>query len=255
MRILAIETATDVCSVAILDGEDVVAELMTARPRSHAEFLVPMVDQSLRLAKLHAEDLDTIAVSMGPGSYTGLRIGVSAAKGLAFSTGADLVGVPSLEALAVGAAVHIPAGEHILTAFGARRDEVYVALWQVQQDVGESGPTKVTRVLAEAALPVAELGDRISGVKGVLNIAEAGTTNLRDVLKDARQLETWGEADRRSVEIRHLAIVPAGRFVGLLGRERLAREGPADLASFEPFYLKEFVARTQEKTIFERLPF
>ncbi|MEO1077246.1 MAG: tRNA (adenosine(37)-N6)-threonylcarbamoyltransferase complex dimerization subunit type 1 TsaB, partial [Bacteroidota bacterium] len=100
MLTLGIETATDVCSVALLEDDAVLAEASLRLPRQHAARLMPLVRDVLAHTGRATTDLDLVSVSEGPGSYTGLRIGVSTAKGLCLATGAALVGVGSLDALA-----------------------------------------------------------------------------------------------------------------------------------------------------------
>jgi len=125
-RILAIETATRVMSVAILEGPRVVAELSTEGARVHSERLLPGIDTVLAEAGLGLEDLDAIAVSTGPGSFTGLRIAIATAKGLAFGAGPPLVGVSTLAALARAAR---GAGGPVAALLDARRGELYAGVW------------------------------------------------------------------------------------------------------------------------------
>ncbi len=123
--LLAIETATDVCAVALLDGERIVASRQTDVPRAHAARLAPMIAEVLADAALRAADLATVAVSVGPGSFTGLRIGIGTATGLCLATGAALVAVPTLDALVV-AARDAGVNGHLVAVLPSRRGEVYV---------------------------------------------------------------------------------------------------------------------------------
>jgi tRNA threonylcarbamoyl adenosine modification protein YeaZ len=108
MRVLALETAFDVCGAAIVT-EDVIEAVEDQRvPQRHNQVLAPMVDQMLAEAGYKFSDLDGIAVSAGPGSYTGLRIGMSYAKGLAFGTGLPIIPVPSLPVLLEGERIDAP---------------------------------------------------------------------------------------------------------------------------------------------------
>lgn len=246
MRILAIETATDRCGVALVEDGQLVSELLLTRPRSHAEFLVPMTEQALALGRVEARDLQAVAVSMGPGSYTGLRIGVSTAKGLAFGAGAALIGVPSLLALARSVAAHARVGDIVLCAFSARRQEVYAALYQVMVPLEGSGPSQVVSILDAAAVPVAELPGWLPRIEAPLWIAGDGADSIVSALK---------EDDRQDLSVRRSELLPSAAAVAMVGQELMETQGPADLAAFEPFYLKEFVARKPKRTIFDRLPF
>src|SRR5438445_3979806 len=125
MRMLAIETATPTQSVALLDDDRLLAEESYDAKGSRGGLLLPTVDHVLRKAGVAAKDLDAVAVSIGPGSFTGLRVGLATAKGLALGTGATVVGVSTLEALA--AAYEPAAALVICTLLDASPAEVYLS--------------------------------------------------------------------------------------------------------------------------------
>jgi tRNA threonylcarbamoyladenosine biosynthesis protein TsaB len=100
MKILAVDTATKSCSVAIIDAGSLSAELTTQSDQTHSKHLMQRIDAVLGMADLSAVDLDGLAVTLGPGSFTGLRIGISTIKGLAYALGKPVVGISSLNALA-----------------------------------------------------------------------------------------------------------------------------------------------------------
>jgi tRNA threonylcarbamoyl adenosine modification protein YeaZ len=108
MRVLALETAFDVCGAAIVTEDGVEAVKDQRVPQRHNQVLAPMVDQLLKEAGFAFSDLDALALSAGPGSYTGLRIGMSYAKGLAFGTGLPIIPVPSLPVLLEGEGIDTP---------------------------------------------------------------------------------------------------------------------------------------------------
>ncbi|MEM8601969.1 MAG: tRNA (adenosine(37)-N6)-threonylcarbamoyltransferase complex dimerization subunit type 1 TsaB [Bacteroidota bacterium] len=234
MLTLGIETATDVCSVALLDGDALLAEASLRLPRQHAARLVPLVRDVLAHTGRAATDLDLVAVSEGPGSYTGLRIGVSTAKGLAIAADARLVGVPSLEALACQAAPLAQPGDRIAVAFPSRRGEVYAAGFVVspEHDIASlpgAGPTAI--VLDEAAAWWPD-----SDAAATTWLLGPAAPQLGAAL--ARPLTRLLDAAR---------FAPSAALVARLGRERAYdAHGDAwrteDVASFEPSYLKEFVA-------------
>ena len=99
--ILHIETSTEICSVAVSEDAQVIFELENREGHTHATHLAPYVEEAVRFAESHAIPLDAVAVSSGPGSYTGLRIGVSTAKGVAYGKGIPLIEVPTLKLLSV----------------------------------------------------------------------------------------------------------------------------------------------------------
>lgn len=100
MQLLAIETATDICSVAFVQNNTVLSEVNIYEPRRHAELLAPAIEDQSKRHSIQFSDLDAVAVSIGPGSFTGLRIGLSIAKGLIFGTDIQLIAVPTLLASA-----------------------------------------------------------------------------------------------------------------------------------------------------------
>ena len=101
-NILLIETATDACSAAITDGNGIISSYRTSEPKSQASGLAPMIQKVMNEAGLSAKELSAVAVSSGPGSYTGLRVGVSTAKGICFGAGLPLIAVETLEILVCG---------------------------------------------------------------------------------------------------------------------------------------------------------
>lgn len=126
MNILALETSALTASVAVLSGGRVAAEISLTTGLTHSQTLMPMVDFCLNWAKLAPADIGLYAVTSGPGSFTGLRIGVAAAKALAYACGKKCVGVPTLLALA-----HNIAGDGLIAPImDARRGQVYCALYE-----------------------------------------------------------------------------------------------------------------------------
>jgi tRNA threonylcarbamoyladenosine biosynthesis protein TsaB len=120
--LLALDTALEACSVAILQDGRVVAARSEPMPRGHQERLAPLIDEMMREAGLEFTALDRIGVTVGPGSFTGLRVGLAFAKGLSFALGRTVVGVGSLEALAASAG----SDGFVAAVIDARRDQVYV---------------------------------------------------------------------------------------------------------------------------------
>ena len=129
--ILLIETATDTCSAAITDGFRIISACRTSVPKSQASGLAPMIQTVMNEAGISANGLSAVAVSSGPGSYTGLRVGVSTAKGICFGAGLPLIAVETLEILACGVLKEAEntADTLIVPMIDARRMEVYTALY------------------------------------------------------------------------------------------------------------------------------
>lgn len=221
--ILALETATDVCSVALADaqGETVaVAEVMG--PRRHAAALAPLIQDVLRQAGCRPDQITAVAVSAGPGSYTGLRIGTSTAKGFCFASGAALVAVPTLDALAEPARALLRAGDLLVAALPSRRDEAYVAAYDAGHPAACWGP---------AAVAVEELASRLPEVPGRLYVAGPAAER---VLPHLRATPTPLPA---------ALVRPRAEHVARLAAARLAEGLVEDAAAFEPTYLTAFEPR------------
>lgn len=131
--ILNIETSTSVCSVALTSEGAILQHLEDFQGRNHAVLLSGFIKEALDHLRRHEMRLDAVAVSIGPGSYTGLRIGLSEAKGLAYSLGIPLIGVPTLELMAVGVMFghELPDGVVFAPMIDARRMEVYTAVYDI----------------------------------------------------------------------------------------------------------------------------
>src|SRR5260221_474677 len=134
-NILGLDTATGVASLALISNGEVVGKIDRALP-SHGAAIPAIVDELVQTAGLSIRDLNAIAVGIGPGSYTGLRIGLSYAKGIALATGCAVVGVPSFDAIALAAwqSADVKLGTSICVIFDARRHEVYAALYRVKNN-------------------------------------------------------------------------------------------------------------------------
>lgn len=152
MIILAIESSALTASVAVCDGERLLGEYTLNNGNTHSETLLPMVESLLKFLDLTVADIDLFAVTAGPGSFTGVRIGVSTMKGLAFATQKPCVGVSTLEALAYN--LPIPNGL-ICPVMNARRKQVYTALFR------ESNGSMV-RLMPDSAIAITELDELLS---------------------------------------------------------------------------------------------
>jgi tRNA threonylcarbamoyladenosine biosynthesis protein TsaB len=143
MRILAVDTATTGCSVALTDGERLLAEINLASTQTHSRHLVGMIRDACRLAELAVGGVDAYAVVKGPGSFTGLRIGVSTVKGLSEAAGRPIIGISALQTLAEQAAASTPL---VCPLIDARRGEVYFSTYRVIDAVlAERHPEDVRR--------------------------------------------------------------------------------------------------------------
>jgi len=227
MTVLGIETATTVCAAAIGRDGNIVVEATLDEKYVHAEKLLTLIQDVLRRTEVTVSALDGIMVSIGPGSFTGLRIGLSVAKGLTYATGVPLVAVPTLQALAQrafdGGAVE--ENELLLAALDARRDEVYSQLFSVAH-------THIVPIRDVQSMMVASLGDEI-GDRPVVITGNA-TRKLNSLM--ARKAMT------RFVP-HDLARCSAASVVHV-GEKLLAGGMKEDPVTLEPRYMKEFFFHT-----------
>jgi tRNA threonylcarbamoyladenosine biosynthesis protein TsaB len=151
--LLAVDTATESCGVAIMVDGRVRAALRLSHGQTHARFLMQAVDSALMLSRMTLSDIDVFAATRGPGSFTGLRIGISTVKGLAFGMGKPIVGVSSLEVLAHQA---IGCAPLVCVMLDARRSEVYWCFYKQRHDF-------LSPITDEQVGPVKELLDRLDG--------------------------------------------------------------------------------------------
>ena len=131
MKLLAIDSACKSAGVALFENETLLYEVQLHQTFTHSETLLPLCVQALQMTHLSLTDLDAFAVNLGPGSFTGLRIGLAAVKGLCFSQQKPCIGVSTLEALAY----HVPLEGSLLCALDARRNEVYYACFERKQGI------------------------------------------------------------------------------------------------------------------------
>ncbi|MBO4671135.1 MAG: tRNA (adenosine(37)-N6)-threonylcarbamoyltransferase complex dimerization subunit type 1 TsaB [Bacteroidales bacterium] len=223
-RIILIETSTSLCSTALVEGDGITAVRKSDTPRAHASMTAPFVARMLEERGLRVADCDAVCLSMGPGSYTGLRVGSSTAKGLCFGGGIPLLAVSTLDVLVAQArAAGLPEGcRYIVPMIDARRMEVYTALY-----------TAAGERLTEIEPVVVESGGSFSAtLDGVLFIGD-GVAKCEEVLAgDGRWL-------RQECPTAEAMMAPA--------LEEFRAGHFRDTAYFEPFYLKDFVATTGKK--------
>ena len=180
MKILAIDSSAISAGCAIVDGENVIAESFVRVGLTHSETLLPMVSNTLANAKLTAEDIDCYAVSSGPGSFTGIRIGVAAVKGMAFASSTPCVGVSTLEAIAWNC---MASSGIVCAAMDARRQQVYNALFAFEGQ-------KITRLCDDRAISIEELTAELkNGHKTVWLVGDGALLcyeSMKDKLPDVR---------------------------------------------------------------------
>jgi tRNA threonylcarbamoyladenosine biosynthesis protein TsaB len=217
MRILGLDTATRCASVGLLIDGTVVVEESHIADGSHAVSLLPLIDGVLTRAGCSARDLDAVAVSSGPGSFTGLRVAMSVAKGLACGTGLRVVGVPTLEALARSVVAHPGV---ICALLDARKGELYAACFEAE-DGG------VRRLSADALLTPQQL---IALLPMPCVIVGDAVDSYGDFLRT--------HLGAPATVLPFPSYGPRGGVVAALGWERIRAGEGEDLPSLEPSYVR-----------------
>ncbi len=235
--ILAIETGTDICSVALVRDGELLALRESDEERNHAKKIAVFVDELLRESGVAADDLDAVAVSKGPGSYTGLRIGVSFAKGLCYGQNIPLVAVGSLDSLVEVAREDYEAGildvenwdrALLCPMIDARRMEVYTQTFDAE---GVAQSEVEAKIIDGASFSAERTSDYPFVIFG------SGAAKCAEVLGGAIFIE----------------VVPSARGMARLAERAFVEGKTEDVAYFEPFYLKDFVVGTAKKSLLERV--
>ena len=232
--ILSIETGTDICSVALANDGELMALRESDEGRDHAKKVALFVDELLRETGVQPSDLDAIAVGKGPGSYTGLRIGVSFAKGMCYALNIPLISVGSLDALTEVAREDFDAGiidledvewpsAHLCPMVDARRMEVYAQVFDTE---GKALSDVVAEVVTDESFAQWR-------AHGKFVIFGNGAAKCAEVLKDAICV----------------SVAPSARGIVRLAEEAFNAGRFEDLAYFEPFYLKEFLVIPSKKRL------
>jgi len=236
VNILALETSAKAVSCAVVRDGALIASAFQATGLTHSRTLMPMVETMLQNSELSLTDMDAVAVAIGPGSFTGLRIGVSAAKGLAWALGKPCVAVSTLEAMSRNAACWQGL---VVCAMDARRNQVYNALF-------EANPGGFTRLSEDRAISLAELADELTGEsRPILVVGDGAHLALN-------HLQNVGIPCRPAPPG---LVLQSAVGVGLVAHEMLLRGETVSAQELRPNYLRlsqaerERLARGQSITI------
>ena len=224
--ILSIETATPVCSVALHSEGNLLGEFRLLRDKSHSGKLAVIIDQLVKNSGYSLSDLSAVALSEGPGSYTGLRIGASTAKGLCYGLNAKLIAINSLTAMAAQVKNYISENDLLVPMFDARRMEVYAqVLTKELKVIKDTAPVVIDHESFSDLLSTNSIfifGDGAEKCKGVI-------THCNALFIDE--------------------ITPSASTIGKLAFEKFLKNEFVDVAYFEPFYLKEYKAGTPKALV------
>ncbi|MBW2038286.1 MAG: tRNA (adenosine(37)-N6)-threonylcarbamoyltransferase complex dimerization subunit type 1 TsaB [Deltaproteobacteria bacterium] len=219
MMILGIDTSTSCGSLGLIDGDQVVAEYNLNREETHSARLIPSIQVLLKGAKLDIKDVDGLAVSLGPGSFTGLRVGLSTVKGLALAAEKPVVGVPTLDALAH----NLPFTPYLICPFlDARRGEVYTALYK------DEGGGRVKRLTPYQVLSPSIMLEEIPPKETIF---------LGDGVRVYGELIKERLGERAFFAPPHLRFL-RGTMVAELGLQRIMEGERDDISSLVPIYVR-----------------
>lgn len=216
--LLAFETSAKAASVALFDGEKLLGESYQNTGLTHSQTLLLMAEDLMKNCGISAKDLTGVAVAAGPGSFTGVRIGVSAAKGLSWGREIPCWGVSTLESMALGLGIQ---EGYILPTMDARRAQVYTALFSVKNGA-------ITRILEDQAIAIAELKEKLPADKPIFLVGD-GSTLTYHTLKE---------------EIPSLVMPPEHKMhqrsvgVGLAALAAISRGEAGDGETLAPNYLR-----------------
>ncbi len=231
MKILNIESATAICSVAISESGELRHQVQTEAPYQHTSKITLLIEACTKASGIALEDLDAIAVSMGPGSYTALRVGLSTAKGICFALQKPMIGVSTLKALAEGVRkTLVPADDLvnilICPMIDARRMEVYTSLYDV--DLRAQGPDEAKIIDENSYQTFFELGKKII-------FTGDGSEKCESVIHNTHA-------------VFHNGLASASNMVPL-AEDAFTRNDFLDVAYAEPFYLKPPNITTPKKLL------
>jgi tRNA threonylcarbamoyladenosine biosynthesis protein TsaB len=232
-KILCIDTATDICTVSVFENKKCIAIRNSTEDRSHAVQLAVYIESILKETNMQVCNLDAVAISMGPGSYTGLRIGVSMAKGLCYGASIPLIAVSTLQAMCYGITnsfkeQHGLSNFYLCPMLDARRMEVYTSVFN--PDYSEVNPVS------------AEIIDNSS----FLDLLEK-----KPVLFFGNGAEKTKEHIQHKNAIFYGAFVHSSEYMAEIAYNKFRNKQFEDVAYFEPFYLKDFVATIPSKNVFK----
>jgi tRNA threonylcarbamoyladenosine biosynthesis protein TsaB len=232
--ILAIDTSTPICSVSLARGERVVSTIDESEENSHASKLTIHIQQLFEGTAFSFKDLNAIAVAKGPGSYTGLRIGVSTAKGLCYALDIPLIAINSLEALATGYAQQhqLPEGTFLSPMFDARRMEVYRSIYAVSSEES-TGPNRLKRIAETEAVIIDDSAfDNYKDKAENIILFGSGANKLGEVFSNDAKVEI------------HFDFHSSAKYLATAAHQAYLSGDFEDLAYFEPLYLKDFIPTT-----------
>lgn len=199
MKVLGIDTSTKVATISVIDGEKVIGEYSLSKDMSHSEKLMPMVEEILDNIDLKIGDIDLYAVGLGPGSFTGLRIGAATIKSFAHLFNKPVIGVSTLESLAYNMYLN---NSIIMPMLDARRDRVYTALYRFED-------SKIQEIEGAQILEIKDIAEKLKTYGSIIVNGEGSLVyrkEIEEALGEKIKFASFGQNTPRGVSICELAF-------------------------------------------------
>jgi len=221
MKILGIDTSSKYCNLGIIENEDIIMECsINGLIKKHSSALLPAIEEMLKKISLEIRDIDGIAITIGPGSFTGLRVGLGVAKGLSYAASIPLAGVVTLDVLVCNVA---EISSMICPVLDARKGEVYFALYR--------GGNQLCKIVDYQCESIEKLLYRLGKVQENIIFLGEGTLKYKNRLKD-----TMGS---RAMFIHPTLSILKASHVALIGLEKIRNDKGDDVFSISPFYMRK----------------
>lgn len=229
MRIVALESSGIVASVAVMENDKLIAEYTTNDKKTHSQTLLPMLDDILKMVNIDIEDIDAIAVSGGPGSFTGLRIGSATAKGLGLALDKPIVNIPTLEGLAYNL---FGVKSIICPIMDAKRNQVFTGIYKFKRE-------KLKTIKEQTAMDIEELIEELNSLTEEVIFVGDGIQNYSNIIKENILVDYYFAPP-------HLRLQRAGA-IGILAYEYIKSGKIESADEHKPEYLRLSQAERQLK--------
>jgi tRNA threonylcarbamoyladenosine biosynthesis protein TsaB len=228
MKVLGVDTSTMTAGIGVVEENEILVEVKFSVKITYSEILLSCIDLALKNVGLKIDHMDGFAISIGPGSFTGLRIGLSTLKGLSFATGKPLVPVPSLDALAH---LSLYCQYPVVTMLDAKKNQVYAATYE----------TKNGELKRQSDYLVIDLEDLVRGISQKTLFVGPGAKLYQEKLIELLEDKAYFSQAEQSL--------PSGATVAFLGRKKLILGQYEDIVNLEPMYLRKSEAELKFRNV------
>lgn len=228
MRILGIDTATMISGIGVTEDGEIVADFRYDVKLTHSEVLLSYIEKLIKKLKLKLENFDGFSVSIGPGSFTGLRIGLATIKGLGFASGKPIVGIPTLDALAFGSRGCI---YPLVPVLDAKKKQVYAAVYHTQDN----------EIKRKTSYFVVDPSDLIQRIPEEVAFTGPGINVFRSEIKK--------KMGKKAHFLRGEKTLPSGAAVAYMGWEKIKQGEKDDLLLLEPIYVRKSEAELKFRNV------